>query len=241
MAGPDLAAALASVVAALAGGAPVPTADPPPATGPATLVAELSAPTVARASPRAGGRAVTRLDPTTRWTRQRARYMITGRHRDAAGRSWVRVQVAVRPNGTNGWLPAARVRLLATPMRVVVRLGARRLDVWQGAHRVRSWPAGIGRPSTPTPTGRFAVQDAVIVDPRTRHVYGRYALILTSHSEALATFMGGEALIAIHGTGGRPWRVGRQASNGCVILDDAALRDAAYLLAPGTPVEVRAA
>jgi lipoprotein-anchoring transpeptidase ErfK/SrfK len=118
-----------------------------------------------------------------------------------------------------------------------VRLESRRLEIWRGARRVASWPAGVGRPGTPTPTGRFAIQDPVRTHPEWVGVYGRYTLTLTAHSTALRTFMGGDALVAIHGTGtGRGWRVGRPSSYGCVILGERELAIAARHARPGTPV-----
>lgn len=243
MADGTVVAAMTAVASALMGGAGSPATEAPalPRAEPSTLIARVPAPVVARAAPRAGGRAVMRLRATTRWSGRRAAFMVTGRHRDAGGRRWVRVQLPLRPNGTSGWVPARAVRLAGTSVRIVVRLGARRLEVWRGARRVRSWPAGFGRAATPTPTGRFAVQDPVPVDPRARHLYSRHALILTAHSVALRRFMGGEALIAIHGTGtGQAQRVGRPSSYGCVILGDAALAATARYAAPGTPVVIRA-
>lgn len=234
---------VATTVAALLGGAPAPPADAPPprAPEPTTTIARLVAPTVARAAPRPGARPVMRLPALTRWSRTRAGFMVTGRHRDARGRAWVRVQLPVRPNGTSGWVPGRAVRLGSTAVRVVVRLGARRLEVWRGGRRVRAWRAGHGRPATPTPTGRFAVQDPVRVEPAGRRLYGRHAIILTAHSVALRTFMGGEALVAIHGSGSSgAQRLGRASSFGCVILGERALAEVAALAAPGTPVIVRA-
>ena len=53
--------------------------------------------------------------------------------------------------------------------------------------------------------------------------------------------MGGNGLVAIHGTGaGRGWRVGAASSNGCVILAERALAVAARFAKAGTPVVIRA-
>jgi hypothetical protein len=73
--------------------------------------------------------------------------------------------------------------------------------------------------------------------PEWRSVYGRFTLTLTAHSNALRHFMGGDALVAIHGTGsGRSWRVGTASSYGCVILSEPALAVAAHYARAGTPV-----
>jgi len=202
-----------------------------------TLTARVVMPVVAVGAPRPGARARMRLRGVTDWSGAAQRLMVTGRHRDARGRDWVRVQLPMRPNESAGWVRADRVRLSATRVRFVVRLGSRRLEIWRGTRRLASWPAGIGRPGTPTPTGRFAIQDPVRTHPSQVGIYGRHTLTLTAHSTALRTFMGGDALVAIHGTGtGRSWRVGRPSSYGCVILGERELAAAARHARPGTPV-----
>ncbi len=201
------------------------------------LTARVVVPGPALGAPRAGARHVMRLAGATTWSGAAQRLMVTGRHRDARGRDWVRVQVPVRPNGSNGWVPAERLRLSATRIRFEVHLGSRRLEIWRGTRRLASWPAGIGRPGTPTPVGRFAIQDPVPTLPGWRGVYGAHTLTLTAHSPTLRRFMGGDALVAIHGAGsGRSWRVGTPSSYGCVILSEPALAVAARYARAGTPV-----
>ena len=235
----SLAAALAAVAAVAAAGTERALAaergvhaSPEP-----TLTARVVAPATALGAPRPGARPRMRLSGVTAWSGAAQRLMVTGRHRDARGRDWVRVQLPVRPNETAGWVRADRVRLSATRVRFRVRVGSRRLEIWRGARRLASWPAGVGRPGTPTPVGRFAIQDPVLTHPDWVGVYGRYTLTLTAHSTALRTFMGGDALVAIHGAGsGRSWRVGRPSSYGCVILGERELAVAARYARPGTPV-----
>jgi lipoprotein-anchoring transpeptidase ErfK/SrfK len=70
-----------------------------------------------------------------------------------------------------------------------------------------------------------------------RSVYGTYALGLSAFSETLATFNGGDAQTAIHGT----WStdsVGRVVSNGCVRLFNADVEWLASVAPVGTPVEI---
>jgi lipoprotein-anchoring transpeptidase ErfK/SrfK len=129
------------------------------------------------------------------------------------------------------------VHLATTTTRVVVRLDGRRLELWRGAQRVASYPAGIGRAATPTPTGTFAVEDTVVTPRADRGTYGRYIVTLTAHSEVLKRFNGGDGQIAIHGSGSLG-RVGRPSSHGCVVLDDAALTAVFRAVGPGTPIIV---
>ena len=204
-----------------------------------SLTARVVLPATALGAPRAGAKQRMRLVGATTWTGGAQRLMVTGRHTDARGRDWVRVQLPVRPNASNGWVPADRLRLSTTRIRFEVHLGSRRLEIWRGTRRIAAWPAGIGRPGTPTPVGRFAIQDPVPTLPEWRGVYGRFTLTLTAHSPTLRRFMGGDALVAIHGTGtGRSWRVGRASSYGCVILSEPALAVAARYARAGTPVVI---
>jgi lipoprotein-anchoring transpeptidase ErfK/SrfK len=229
--------------AAVAGLSFAPAAGATPATAqeratPA-LTARVVLPTTAYGAPRWGARRVMSLRGATTWTGSAQRLLVTGRHTDPAGRDWVRVHLPVRPNGTSGWVRANRVRLSATRVRLEVHLGSRRLEIWRGPRLLHRFSAGIGRPGTPTPVGRFAIQDPVPTVPGWRSVYGAWTLTLTAHSNVLKHFMGGDGLVAIHGTGtGRGWRVGQPSSNGCVILAEPELAVAARYARAGTPVVI---
>lgn len=203
------------------------------------MTARVVVPSTAFGAPRPGAKPIMRLQGATTWSGTAQRLMVTGRHRDAGGRRWVRVQLPIRPNQSAGWVRADRMRLSTTRIRFEVHLASRRLEIWRGAHRIASWPAGIGRPGTPTPVGRFAIQDPVQTLASWVSVYGAHTLTLTAHSPTLRTFMGGDGLVAIHGTGsGRGWRVGKVSSNGCVILGERELALAARYARAGTPVVI---
>ncbi|MCC6830843.1 MAG: L,D-transpeptidase [Thermoleophilia bacterium] len=193
-------------------------------------------PTVARAAPDRDARPLMRLTGATAYSRRPQAMLVTGvRHAGTA--TWVRVQLPIRPNGTAGWVRRRTVRLRVTRVRLVVRLASRRLEVWRSGRRVASFAAGVGRPGTPTPVGRFAVQDALPTLPAWRRVYGGWTIPLTAHSPTLRRFMGGDGLVALHGGGS--WRVGARSSNGCVVLGEGDLAVVARLVRPGTPVDIR--
>jgi len=195
-------------------------------------------PTVARAAPDRDARPLMRLTGATAYSRRPQAMLVTGVRR-AGTATWVRVQLPIRPNGTAGWVRRRTVRLRVTRVRIVVRLASRRLEVWRSGRRVASFAAGVGRPGTPTPVGRFAVQDALPTLPAWRRVYGGWTIPLTAHSPTLRRFMGGDGLVALHGGGS--WRVGARSSNGCVVLGEGDLAVVARLVRPGTPVDVRRA
>jgi lipoprotein-anchoring transpeptidase ErfK/SrfK len=60
---------------------------------------------------------------------------------------------------------------------------------------------------------------------------------LDGHSDAYATFEGGDARIAIHGTSD-PSSVGQSVSNGCVRIADGPLDQLRGAVPLGTPVVV---
>lgn len=158
---------------------------------------------------------------------------------------WIEVQLPVRPNGTTGWVHEAQVELSSTTLQVDVLLSERRLRVIRSGAEVFTAPISVGRPSTPTPTGRFHVTDIVpSIDPEGG--YGPVALALDGYSEALDQFAGDSApgspddsapVLAIHGTN-RPDSIGRAESNGCPRLFNDDMLTLAELVPAGTPVSI---
>ncbi len=74
-------------------------------------------------------------------------------------------------------------------------------------------------------------------DPNT--VYGPYAYGLSSHSDALDTFAGGDAEVGIHGNDDASV-LGQNVTHGCIRMDNAAITMLAKQLPLGTPVSVNA-
>lgn len=150
---------------------------------------------------------------------------------------WLRVQIPVRPNGTEGWIPAADADLESHFVRARVDLTDRSVQVWDGDDLVAETAAVIGKDSTPTPIGRFFVND--LVEKWEGSAYGPYILSLSAFSEALDTFAGGIPVIAIHGTN-RPELVGGAHSNGCIRIPNDVIEFLARYVPMGTPVDISA-
>jgi lipoprotein-anchoring transpeptidase ErfK/SrfK len=199
--------------------------------------AQVLYPVVGRAAPSARAGKVAELLHYTAYSRRPQQLLVTGSHADRAGRSWVRVQLPRRPNGSQAWLPRASVSLSTTRVRLRVRLRSGVVELWRGGRRTASYPASVGTGGTPTPVGLFAIQDPVPSAPYQRGYLGPYILTLTAHSEVLRRFMGGDGLIAIHGTNATGL-LGRPASHGCVRVSNEAVTRLYRLVKPGTPVEV---
>jgi lipoprotein-anchoring transpeptidase ErfK/SrfK len=206
--------------------------------GPASsYVAVATTDLAAHAKPRNGSRVVGLFTQTTPWGSPTP-FLVTQAYRDAAGATWLRVLLPRRPNGSVGWIRGDQVRVRPVADALEVDLSARTVRLLRDGRTERTWPVGIGRPFTPTPTGRFYVT-VKLRPPQISAVYGAWALGLSGYSEVLEQFGTGDGQIALHGTAD-PTDLGNQVSNGCVRLANQAITMLAETLPLGTPVTIRA-
>lgn len=153
------------------------------------------------------------------------------------GIRWLRVRVPGRPNGRRGWIARRGTTLARTPWQVVISTRARTLRVYHRGRLARAFPAAVGTQATPTPHGRFFVEESVQM--LAGSAGGPYALALSARSNVLQEFGGGPGQIAVHGVqnlGGRP---GTAISHGCLRVANSNSRWLAARIAPGTPVTIR--
>jgi hypothetical protein len=147
-----------------------------------------------------------------------------------------------RPNGAAGWVTGARVRLKRTGWRIEVSRAQRRLTLRRSGRAVARWSVVVGKPSTPTPGGLFAIQRSYRSPPGSFE--GAWILALTAHSNALRHCDGGDGLVALRGRGGASLGdpLGSAASDGCIRLDNHAIGDIVRRIGrahlPGVPVKV---
>lgn len=158
--------------------------------------------------------------------------MVTDRSDDG---DWLRVQIPVRPNGTEAWIRAADAEQVSHRYRAQIRLGDRALTVWDGDSVVVETVTVIGKPASPTPLGSFFVND--FVEKWEGSAYGPHILSLSAFSEAMETFAGGVPVIAIHGTN-RPDLMGGAHSNGCIRVPNEIVTLLADTVPIGTPVDI---
>jgi lipoprotein-anchoring transpeptidase ErfK/SrfK len=154
------------------------------------------------------------------------------------GDGWVQVLLPARPNGSTGWVHASEVTITQNPFHINVSLGAHTITVTNANAVIYSGPVAVGAPDTPTPTGTFYLY-VLLQAPDPTGPYGPYAYGLSSHSDALATFDGGDAEIGIHGNNDAS-ALGQSVSHGCIRMDNAAITQLAQQLPLGTPVDVNA-
>ncbi|MEI6793201.1 MAG: L,D-transpeptidase [Actinomycetes bacterium] len=185
-----------------------------------------------------GTKAFTTARADTSWTGSQTVLLIVGSARDSVGRLWLRVMLPIRPNGSSGWILGTHAELGTTATRVEISLNARALILRSAGRVVLRTRVVIGKPSTPTPRGLFAIYERADSGPGAN--IGPFALHLTAFSDVLHSYDGGPGRIAIHGRAGSLLAdpLGSAASHGCVRISNAALLRVAQYAKPGTPVQI---
>ena len=151
---------------------------------------------------------------------------------------WYRVQLAVVPNGTSGWVRAWAVRTYRVRSRIVVDLSERRLRLYRSGRLALQTPVAVGASATPTPQGRYFVNERYEL-PDARGPFGPAALGISAHSDVLQHVWVEDGPIGIHGTN-EPWSIGRAASHGCIRVSNSVMRRLFRLAPAGTPIVVTA-
>jgi hypothetical protein len=151
---------------------------------------------------------------------------------------WVEVGLAQRPNESVTWVPASDVSLARDSYHLVIDLSTRHLQLFNLGQLVADFPAGVGVPSAPTPTGHFFV--ALFARPASPG-YGQFVIVTSAHSNTISDWEeSGDAIVAIHGSLGSDAAIGTTGaavSHGCIRLHDAdlvRLRD----VPAGTPIDI---
>jgi lipoprotein-anchoring transpeptidase ErfK/SrfK len=154
---------------------------------------------------------------------------------------WLEVRLAQRPNESTTWVQEQDVTLASTPYYLILNLATEHLTEYENSVPINSFPAGIGAPDDPTPTGMYFI--AMTVPPPSGGDYGPFVLATSDHSDSIADWEGsGDAIIGIHGPidsydDSLIGTTGAAISHGCIRLHDA---DLALLsvIPPGTPLDV---
>ncbi len=149
------------------------------------------------------------------------------------GQVWYKLNLPIRPFGQTGWIPGETALLRPTTRRVVVRRGAKVLEVYRGSRRIFRARVAVGRPDRKTPLGNFYVA-AKYVPPRNALV-STYALELSAPA-GLPDFLQG-GVVGIHGTPAT-YTLGKAASNGCIRVSPATARRLKRIVPVGSPVKV---
>jgi lipoprotein-anchoring transpeptidase ErfK/SrfK len=148
---------------------------------------------------------------------------------------WVRVRLAVLPNGTTAWVPRKALgpyhgvwtHLVVNRARMTATLRRRGKVIFRA-------PVGVGRSYLPTPRGEFYVRMKLtgFSDP----MYGPIAFGTSGRAPHLTGWPGG-GYIGIHGTD-RPELLPGAVSHGCIRLKNGDIVRLSRLMPVGTPVTV---
>jgi lipoprotein-anchoring transpeptidase ErfK/SrfK len=161
---------------------------------------------------------------------------VLARRVGADGHPWVRVRLAVLPNGSTGWVRRTALAGYTTVnTRLEVDLRALEATLERNGRAVLQVPVGVGRPGWETPRGRFYVRNRL-----TRYrspEYGPIAFGTSARSPAATGWPAG-GFVGIHGTD-RPDLVPGRVSHGCIRMRNADILALARLMAVGTPVVIR--
>jgi lipoprotein-anchoring transpeptidase ErfK/SrfK len=202
-------------------------------------VAKVLYPTLARSAPSLTvARRLFTVAPVSAWGAP-TELLVLGSRIDAAGHPWLRVRLDYRPNGFAAWIDEEDTILHEDPWRIAVSRAGRYVKVYDADRLERTFAAVVGKPSTPTPAGLFAIA-AELPQGTSEDFEGTWVLPLTAHSEVLKTFEGGDGQVALHGRGGASLLdpLGSARSHGCVRLANAAIDWIAGHVPVGTPVRI---
>ncbi|WP_239112549.1 L,D-transpeptidase [Halomicronema sp. CCY15110] len=104
--------------------------------------------------------------------------------------------------------------------RIILKLGERRVYVYDGDRAIDSYPVAIGAPGTPTPTGQFEIFQ-MIENPSWQSPWTGEVFAPGANSALGLRWIGftemSNGIIGFHGTP-TVSSIGRAASNGCVRL-----------------------
>ena len=153
---------------------------------------------------------------------------------------WLEVRLAQRPNGSTIWVHQGDVTLSNTAYAMVVDLTTEHLYVYENGSEILDFPAGIGAPDDPTPTGQYFMP---MIYPAPSPAYGAFVLVTSDHSDTITDWENsGDAIIGIHGpidsaADAEIGTTGAAISHGCIRLHDADLAQLSVIPA-GTPIDI---
>jgi lipoprotein-anchoring transpeptidase ErfK/SrfK len=149
--------------------------------------------------------------------------------------SWYRVKLPMRPNGVVGYVRPWSVSVRKVRTRIVIDLSRRELTFYRRGRLVLKTPVAVGSAATPTPVGRWYVNQRLI--PANPYgAYGPAALGVSAFSDVLTGWVQGGP-IGIHGTNA-PWSIGRAVSNGCIRVPNSTMQRLFDATPGGTPVVI---
>ncbi len=190
--------------------------------------------TVARRAPSLDSAPVGRI--ATRTPDGTANIVVADDEVEHQGMLWVRVGLAVLPNGTQGWIPRSSLGGWSfVDAHLVIDRKRLTATLFRAGRVIFRAPVAVGAPGTPTPAGQFYVRDRLsgFASP----MYGPLAFGTNARSPTLTDWPHG-GIVGIHGTN-RPDLLPGRVSHGCIRLTNAAIVRLGELMPVGTPVTIK--
>jgi hypothetical protein len=190
--------------------------------------------TVARSGPASHARAVSAITfRTPEYYRNALEVLSSLKY--ANGKTWVRIRLAVLPNGSTGWVPrGALTGFQAIHTRMTISRGGLRATLYKRGRLIFSAMVGVGQARYPTPRGEFYIREKL--QGYTAPAYGPRAFGLNAKSTVLTDWPGG-GFVGIHGTN-EPQILPGRVSHGCVRMRNASIMRLFRLMPLGTPVHI---
>jgi hypothetical protein len=190
--------------------------------------------TVARTGP---SRSARRITPITYRTPElyRNAILVLDAVKYKNGATWVRIRLAIRPNGATGWVRRGSLGpFQKIHTRMVINRGALRATLYKHGRPIFTTGVGVGQPQWPTPRGEFYIREKL--SGYYAPTYGPRAFGLNARSNALPDWPGG-GFIGIHGTN-QPQILPGRVSHGCVRMRNGPIMRLFRLMPIGTPVTI---
>ena len=158
---------------------------------------------------------------------------------DAAGRNETGPAVTAKKDtkSQTAAKEGQQAKAVESEKKIGINLASRILTLYEGDTKVRMYHVGVGKTSTPTPTGYYAVQYKEVnptwVDPDDTSIQ-----IGSGPDNPIGyRWIGFYGNYGIHGTN-HPESIGGYVSNGCVRMKEADVEDLYQYVSVGTPVTV---
>ncbi|MEP6910132.1 MAG: L,D-transpeptidase [Actinomycetota bacterium] len=151
------------------------------------------------------------------------------------GPTWVRIRLAILPNGSTGWVTRGSLTGFSTVhTRMMISYGSMRAKLYKRGKLIFSSMVGMGQSRWPTPRGEFYIREKL--QRYYAPAYGPRAFGLNAKSAVLTDWSGG-GFIGIHGTN-QPQILPGRVSHGCVRMRNNSIMRLFRLMPIGTPVHI---
>jgi len=200
---------------------------------PAAEVVALRAGAAVSLRSRPGGPVALRVGDTTQFGSSQRLGVIRRQGR------WLGVTTPELPNGTLGWVDgsSSNIRIERTRWAIHADVSSRTIVLRRAGKSIRRLSVAVGRPGSPTPTGRFAVTDK-LSGGNYGPYYGCCILAISATQPNTPPGWTGGNRMAIHGTSDAG-SIGSASSAGCLRAADGDLQILMRSVPVGTPVVIR--